>query len=74
MKKNLLKILWSAWMASLLGLSVVLSIADDVSRSMMFLAIYVVCVIHEQFKDFGRSADAIWYQMYLRNKHEGIEK
>ena len=40
--------LWSAWVASLLGISVILAIADDTSRAKMFLAIYAVCTLKEQ--------------------------
>lgn len=48
MKKGIMENLWSAWVASLLGISVILAIADDTSRAKMFLAIYAVCTLKEQ--------------------------
>lgn len=46
---------------------------DELPSAASFIALYAVYSIGGSLRNIDKGVDNLWYSIYLRNKHDGIE-
>lgn len=46
---------------------------DELPSAASFIALYAVYSIGGYLRNIDKGVDNLWYSIYLRNKHDGIE-
>ncbi|MDT2669981.1 hypothetical protein [Enterococcus dongliensis] len=57
----------------LLITAIVFIFIDELPRAALFVALYAVYSISVNLRDIDKGINNLWYLIYLRNKHDGIE-
>ena len=73
MKNKILEFLAAAYPIFLSAMATIFVFTEDWNRSILFVVLYVVCLIGDRLRDIHKSISILWYQIYLRNKKDGIE-
>ncbi|WP_413539017.1 hypothetical protein [Enterococcus malodoratus] len=73
MKKKIQEFLAAAYPIFLLVMATIYVFVEDWNRSLLFILLYAVCLIGDCLRDIRISISILWYQIYLRNKKDGIE-
>lgn len=73
MKKKIQEFLAAAYPIFLSAMATIFVFTEDWNRSILFVVLYVVCLIGDRLRDIHKSISILGYQIYLRNKKDGIE-